>query len=576
MRTVFKISLIFIIIFRSTVVYAQDSALLINRATGSFFIAIISGIVLAFAFQFLLANLAVALGISAIGDVREKGEKLNRHNSGSSSSSSDDKDSTPIGVKIFTGAGVFMLVTLSVSLFFASLIAVKLSLLTSNLIGFTLGMVIWAGTLLIGIYLDSKLIGALTGSILGAIKDTLSAGASTVGNIFSPSEKSRIKATAQETVKAIHDEIKQEYDFSGFQNKLDEYVNKLEPQRFELDDLHEHIAELLHEIEIKEQYTPKDPEATKRLFLEVAEKQPRISARDKEKLKNAFDKAREVMKEEGTRADKAITLAEKLVPGGEEQGRKYREKVVRYLRKTNKEELNPDNLKEDLNKILNNPKAAPSIVQARASQIDRTTIKTALTSNGVEEDKAEKYLSKAEEVLTQIKTVTEESKTIISAEGNKLEQDSREQFMERQSKAEQAIEQWFNRMDQPELEYDRLKQDVEQMLDDPKAAPQILRNRLSRLNRESLIALISNNKRITREQAEKTVAKIEEARDSVIRKTEEIERQVTIRMNELKQQALEQAEATRKTAAAAAWWFFIAAIVSGGASALGGILAFTF
>jgi hypothetical protein len=408
-----KLVFFVLILLSSTAVYGQDGAILVNRATGSFFIAIAAGIILAFAFQFLFANLAVAIGISAIGDVSDTGHKSKKSNSGSSSS--DDKDSTPTGVKISTGAGVFMLVALSVSLFFASLIAVKLSLISSNLIGFTLGMVIWAGTLLLGIYLDSKLIGALTGSIFGVIKDTLSAGASTVGNIFSQSEKSQAKTTAQETVKAIHEEIRQEFDLSGFQQKLDEYVNKLEPQRFDVDNLHEHIAELLHEIEVKEQYTPQDPDATKRIFLEIAGKQPGISAKDKEKLKGAFDKAREAMKSDGSRADKARTLAEKLAPGGEEQGRQYLEKVEQYLRRTNREELNPDRLKDDLNRILNNPKAAPAVVQARASQIDRSTIKAALSSNGIEEEKAEKYLSKAEEVLTQIKTTTQETQAKASA-----------------------------------------------------------------------------------------------------------------------------------------------------------------
>ncbi len=575
MRThIGKILLLVLILLSSTAVFAQDGALLVNRATGSFFIAIVAGIILAFAFQFLLANLAVALGISVIGDVSEKGQKKEKSSSGSSSS--DNKSSTPTGVKISSAAGIFMLVALSLSLFFASLIAVKLSLISSNLIGFSLGLVIWAGTLLLGVYLDSKLISSLTGSLFGAIKDTLAAGTSAVGSAFSPGEKTKSKHMAQETVKAIHEEIRQEYDLSGFQQKFDEYVNKLEPQRFDADDLHERLAELLHDIEVKEQYTPKDPDATKRIFLEVAGKQKGISAKDKENLKNAFEKAKEAMKSDGSRADKAGRLAAKLSPGGEEQGKQYLEKVEQYLRKTNKEELDPDNLKKDLNRILNNPKAAPAVVQARASQIDRSTIKAALTSNGIEEAKAEQYLSKAEEVLTQIKTTTQETQAKASSRAKGQQQDTREQFMERQARAESAIQQWFDRMDEPELEYERLRQDVERMMDDPKATPAILRNRLKRLDRESLITLLSNNKKISREQAEKAVAKIEEARDTVIRKTDEIEHRVTQKMNELKQEALNQAEATRKTAATAAWWFFIASVVSGGASALGGILAFTF
>lgn len=569
-----KIILLTLFLFQSATVFAQDTGILVNRATGSFFIAIVSGIILAFAFQFLLANLAVALGITAIGDIREKGN--NSRNTGSgSSSSSDDKDSTPVGVKISTGAGIFMLVTLSLSLFFASLIAVKLSLLTSNLIGFTLGMVIWAATLLLGVYLDSKLISALTGSVFGAIKDALSSGASSVGNMFSSSDKSNAKATARETVKAIHDEIRQEYDLSDFSSKLDKYTSKLEPQRIDMDSIHEHLADLLHEIEIREQYTPDDPEATKRLFLEIADRQNGLSAKDKEKLKGAFDQAKEVLKRDGSRADKAMAMVDKLTPGSEEDGREYRRKLEQYLLKTGKEEINPDSLREDLNNILDTPRQAPSVIRARASQIDRSTIKEILSSNGVPEERAEKILSTAEEVLDKIKSRTEETLTNLQDKSNQMQHDSSVKTEDRKNKAEQAIQNWFNRLHQPELRYDRLRDDVMHMMDDPKAAPHILRNRLRRLDRESLIAILSNNKKISREQAENAVNKIEEARDKVVQKTEDIERQISIKMEELKQEALKQAEATRKTAASSAWWFFIAAIVSGGASVLGGILAYT-
>src|SRR5690554_1445217 len=176
MKTLNKIIILVFLIFNSTSLFAQDTGILVNRATGSFFIAIVSGIILAFAFQFLLANLALALGITAIGDITEKSFTKSGNSSQSRNTSDSNKNSTPTGVKITSGAGLFMLITLSLSLFFASMIAVKLSLLTSNLIGFTLGMVIWASTLLIGIYLDTKFIGAFTGSLLGAVKETISAG----------------------------------------------------------------------------------------------------------------------------------------------------------------------------------------------------------------------------------------------------------------------------------------------------------------------------------------------------------------------------------------------------------------
>jgi hypothetical protein len=568
MKTIYSILIAFILIFSSTAVHAQDG-LVVTQGAGSFFIAIAAGVLLAFAFQFLLANLTVALGITAIGDIRKKGNR-HRHRD-QSTPEYKEADTTPTGVKISTGAGIFMLVTLSISLFFASLIAVKLSLLSNNMIGFSLGLVIWAATLLLGIYLDAKIISGITGSIFSALKETISSGASAVGTVFGKGKKSQAEDTARATVKAIHKEIRQEFNLGKIEDKLNEYVAKLEPQRFDMDNIHEHLAELLNEIEIKEQYTPDDPEATKRLILEIASKQKGISAKDKEKLKSAYEKAREILNKDGSRMDKAKAAFDKFTPGDEEQGREYRRKVEQYLRKTGKEELNPESLKEDLSRILENPKAAPEVVQARVSQLDRSTLKAVLVTDGISEQKVERYLATAEQVVNKIKKQVSATRN----KGREYQEQGREDMENRRAGAERAIENWFNRMDQPELQYDQLKNDFDLIMDDPKAAPHILRNRLRRMDRQSLVALMSNNKRISREQAEKVVDKIEEARDRVIHKTEEIEHQVKLRLQELKDETLRQAEATRKTAAAAAWWFFLAAVVSGIASALGGILAFT-
>ncbi len=569
MKKYYSILLLLVLSTGTFSAYAQEGGVLISRNSGSFFIAITAGILLAFAFQFIITNLAVALGITAIGDVRKSGNS-------DSDSSSSSSDSTPTGVKISTGAGVFMLVTLSISLFFASLIAVKLSLIPGNIIGLSLGLVIWAGTLLLGIYLDSKLISTLAGSFFGLVKNTLSTSVSAVESIFGSSTEKKMKNTARETVKTIHDEIRQEYDLSGFQQKMDEYVSKLEPQRFDADTLQEHLLDLLNEIEIREQYTPDDPDATKRMFLDIAEKQKGLSGKDKENLKNAFDKAREAMKTKGSKADKAAAFVDKITPGNEQQGKEYRQKVVQFLRDTNREELNPDNLRDDLDRILNHPAAAPEVVKTRVSQLDRTTLKSAMATNGFSEDQAEKILSTAENVIQNIQTKTSETTGKANKTGQDVKQQSQEMMEERKVKAEMAIRNWFDRMNQPELQYERLKMDVERMMDDPKAAPHILKNRLSKLDRESLIALLSNNKRISRQQAEKAVVKVEEARDNVIRKIDEVENEVKLRLKQARQETLKQVEATRKTAAALAWWVLIAAVVSGGASVLGGILAFTF
>lgn len=566
---IYRLVLVLFLMFGISVpAFAQAGEAWLVDGFGHFFISVIAGVLLAFAFQFLLTNLAVAAGITAIGDVRE----MNFQRSGGKPQGGDQNDSTPMGVKISSGFGLYLTATMAISLFFASLIAVKLTLTPNNTIGFAVGLVIWAGFLLLSLYIDSKMISSLTGSIFSSVKSILGAGTSAAENIFGSSERSRARDTAKDTIKAIREEITEGFDLSGIESKLDEYINKMEPQKFSPDSMKHQLAELIQDVEIREEYSPDDPDTVRHLFLEVASEQPNITDEDKEKLKTVFDQAREISTQEGSRADKAISAATKLAPGGEEQGKEYWEKVKQHLKDTHEEELQPDKLKNDLNEILNNPKATPEVVRARASKIDRTALKSVLSNmEGMTEQKAEQYLSKADEYLETIKSRTDEAKSQASETQNVTKEKSNEM----KARAEKRIRDWFNRMDQPELQYDRVKQDVKHIFDDPKTAPSVLKSRLQKMDRESMIALVSNNSKISREQAERVVEKMEQGRDEVLRKAEEIEQKVKEKTEKAKQEALRQAENTRKTAAAAAWWVFIATVVSGGASALGGILALT-
>lgn len=561
----------FMVLVLATPSFAQTGAeTWIAEGYGHFLISVIAGVLLAFAFHFLLTNLAVASGITAVGNVQDKFNDSRYSSSHSDNEDTRDSDDTPTGVKISSGVGLYLVLTMTISLFFASLIAVKLTLTADNTIGFTVGLVIWAGYLLLVLYAESKMLGSLTGSIFSAAKDVLSAGSSAVGSMFSSSEGSRMKDTAEETIKAISDEIRQEFDTSDIQNKLDEYVNKLEPQKLNMDDMKEGLAQLIQEIEVKEEYDTDDSDTIKHMFLEVASEQPAISDKDKEKLKSVFDQAKEIHQSNGSKTDKAMSAVDRMAPGDEEEGKKYRQKVEQYLRETDHEELNPDKLKDDLDEILNDPQTTPQVLEERINKFDRSTLTSLISGiEGINDEKADEYVSKAEQALEMIKSKAKD----FTSNGT----DPARQTSDSKGKgdAKKAIKQWFDRMDQPELRYDNLRHDVKRILDDPKTTPSILKKRLKRMDRESLIALMSNNKRVDREQAEKVVDKIEQGRDEVLNKMNEIEKELKEKTEKVKQESMRQVEAARKTAAAAAWWLFLATVLSGGASALGGILAFT-
>jgi hypothetical protein len=113
----------------STITPAQASVV---TSGPRFFVALIAGVILAFAIQLVLTNLSVAAGITYLG-----------HQPDSDSSSNHDSVGGTIR-KIGTAVGIWTLVTVTIALLIASFLAVKLSLLVlSPGLGAILGLVIW-------------------------------------------------------------------------------------------------------------------------------------------------------------------------------------------------------------------------------------------------------------------------------------------------------------------------------------------------------------------------------------------------------------------------------------------------
>ncbi len=132
---------------------AEEAALIFSGP--EFLMALIAGLVLAFAFQLLLTNLGVATGISLAG--------------GSSDSDSDSGSSDSFGStirKIGFALGLATLISVTLSLFFACFLAIKLSLLEVPATGAILGLVIWATYFCLLVWVSSTTVGSLVGSVV--------------------------------------------------------------------------------------------------------------------------------------------------------------------------------------------------------------------------------------------------------------------------------------------------------------------------------------------------------------------------------------------------------------------------
>ncbi|MGF1567622.1 MAG: MFS transporter [Nodosilinea sp.] len=200
-----------------------------------FFIALIAGLAMAFAFQFLLTNLTVAAGISSEADPFEEDE---------------DKSWGQQARGIESKVGGWMLFTVNAALFTACFFAVKLTLIQSLQLGAIVGVVIWSGYFLLLLWAGSRTVG----SALNAASSTASAGmqgvVGTVATVLGGSAvNAQIVNTVQASVEAVTEQLKSELSSDMAPDRLREnvasYLQKLRLPGSELGGVNQQILDLL-------------------------------------------------------------------------------------------------------------------------------------------------------------------------------------------------------------------------------------------------------------------------------------------------------------------------------------------
>ncbi|MFN6502174.1 MAG: MFS transporter [Nostoc sp. DedQUE01] len=232
-----------------------------------------------------------------------------------------------------------------------------------------------------------------------------------------------------------------------------------------------------------------------------------------------------------------------------------------YLRNTNKEELNPEGIKRDLQLLLSSPRAGMGNLSDRASKFDRSTIVALLSQReDISEEEANRIVDQIESVRSSIV----------------------EQFQQIQQRVQSVLDgifarirNYLNSLERPELNYEGIKQDFGKVFDDPQAGFEALRDRLSQFDRNTLVAVLSSREDISEADANRIIDQIEAARDGVLQRAERIQLETQKRLKAIQQQAKKQAEETKKTVANAAWWIFGTALTSLAASAIAGAIAVT-
>jgi hypothetical protein len=254
-----------------------------------------------------------------------------------------------------------------------------------------------------------------------------------------------------------------------------------------------------------------------------------------------------------------VKAPRRLASRAKKQAADFEANLENYLRNTNKEELNPDSIKRDLELLLQDPSAGFNSLGDRVSQFDRSTFVA---------------------LLSQREDISEEEANRIAEQVESSYRNLVDQFQKIQEIAKSSIDKLFgnvrdylNALDRPELNYEGIQADFSKLFDDPQAGFEALGDRLGDFDRDTLIAVLSSRDDISQADAERIVSKIEETRDSVLQRAKTVQQEVKKRYKAVKRQAQKQAIETQKIAAGAAWWLFGTALSSLAASAIAGFIA---
>lgn len=256
-----------------------------------------------------------------------------------------------------------------------------------------------------------------------------------------------------------------------------------------------------------------------------------------------------------------IKAPRRLANRVQKQAVDFKANLEDYLQNTNKEELNPEGIKHDLQLLLQDPRAGLSSLGDRAAEFDRETFVALLAQR---EDMTEEEANHiADQVESNFKAVIEQIQKVQQAIQSTID------------KGFDNVRNYLNGLELPELNYESIKQDFGKLFDDPQMGLEALRDRLSQFDRETLVAVLSSREDISEADANRVIDQVETARDSVLQKVERVQQETQKRLESVKQEAQKQVRETRKMAAGAAWWVFSSALSSLVASAIAGYLAVT-
>lgn len=306
-----------------------------------FFTALISGVILAFAFQLVLTNLSVAAGISYLGRP--------------SDSNSDYGEVSSLGGtirKIGTAVGIWTLITVTIANAIACFLAVKMSLVIfSPGLGAILGLVIWGAYFLLLVWVSSTTVGSLVGNVVNSATSGFQAimGTATAA-LGAKAVNQQVVATAEAAAAAVRRELGSAIDPTSVREKVEDYLEMVRPPELDLNKIRGDFERLLSDPQIRDMAKSGDIRSIDRQkFIDLVSSRTDLSKRDANRI-----------------ADTLYSVWQQVV--GQTQPQDQMAELVNYLKSLQPGQANTDELNRKLDQLIAEMRSAKDANQKAAQQ----------------------------------------------------------------------------------------------------------------------------------------------------------------------------------------------------------------
>ncbi|MEH1785029.1 MFS transporter [Nostoc sp.] len=449
-----------------------------------FFVALISGVILAFAFQLVLTNLSLAAGISYLGH--------------SSDSDSDNGEVGSLGGsirKIGTAVGIWTLVTVTIALLIASFLAVKLSLVILDpTLGAILGLVIWGAYFLILVWVSSTTVGSLIGSVVNtatsgfqAIMGTATAalGAKAINN--------QVVATAEAAAAAVRRELGSAIDPASIRENIEDYLEKIRPPELDVSKIRSDFENLLNDPQLKAiAGTPDIRNIDRQKFIELVSSRTDLSKKDVSRIADTLFKVwQQVVSQQPATQDRLGEL-------------------IDYLKSLPPGQSKTDELNAKLERLLAENRGSKESGEKAATGPIQSTLQQGLSAlTGIVLGRTDLSDLDVEKILGSLTS----AKDKVTEQADKLGLPTPSQPY---SPIRADVENYLYNTYAWQLSSEKIAQEFHDVIYDPAADPGIVRRELERLSRNDFAKILQQRGLLTQGQIQRIANQLETVRQEVL------------------------------------------------------------